>query len=485
MTAPFDYFIVFAEMRTGSNFLEANLNALEGVSCHGEAFNPHFIGYPNRDEILGVTLPVREADPHQLIAAIKAVPGLGGFRYFHDHDPRVLGIALEDARCAKIVLTRNPLDSYVSWKIAQETGQWKLTNIKRRREAQAEFDGAEFARHVEALQDFQVTLLHRLQQSGQTAFYVAYEDLQSLDVMNGLARWLGVPGRLEALDGSLKRQNPAPVAAKVANPQEMAEALAEMDRFNLSRTPNFEPRRGPSVPGYLAGVVTPLVYMPVAGGPEAEVAAWMEALDRVAPGGLIGGMNQKRLRQWKQGNPGFRSFTVLRHPAARAHAVFCRRILSAGPGSFGAIRNTLRRQFKVPVPKNGPDASYGKADHRTAFSAFLEFLRLNLAGQTSIRVDAAWASQAQILSGLAELAPPDLVVREHEMAELLPALARRLGRTAPGEVPAAAPDQPYALGDIYDADLEAQVAAVYQRDYTTFGFASWQQEQGWHSRGCG
>jgi len=64
---PFDYFVVFAEMRTGSNFLEANLNALDGVTCHGEAFNPHFIGYPNRTELLGYTQQTREADPAGLI----------------------------------------------------------------------------------------------------------------------------------------------------------------------------------------------------------------------------------------------------------------------------------------------------------------------------------------------------------------------------------------------------------------------------------
>lgn len=40
----FDSFVMFAEMRTGSNFLEANLNAMPGVTCHGEMFNPHFIG---------------------------------------------------------------------------------------------------------------------------------------------------------------------------------------------------------------------------------------------------------------------------------------------------------------------------------------------------------------------------------------------------------------------------------------------------------
>jgi len=474
MTASFDYFIVFAEMRTGSNFLEANLNAFDGVTCHGEAFNPHFIGYPNKDNILGITHDMREDNPGCLISQIKSEAGvLGGFRYFHDHDPRVLDLALEDPRCAKVILTRNPLDSYVSWKIAKATGQWKLTNVKRRKEALAQFDGVEFAQHVEALQDFQITLLNRLQKSGQTGFYLAYEDLQNLEVMNGLARWLGVDSQLEALDDSLKRQNPAPVVSKVENPGVMAEALAEMDRFNLSRTPNFEPRRGPSVPGYVAGVVTPLLYLPIRGGPETEVNAWMAGLDNVTPEGLIQKMNQKQLRQWKRGNPGFRSFTVLRHPAARVHSVFCRRILQKGGSSYGSIRETLRRQFKLPLPKDGPDDSYSKADHYAAFSQFLTFLQANLAGQTSVRVDAEWASQSLALSGLAELGAPDLVLREEELAEALPALAQKLGRTTPGRPTPAPEDYPYRLGDIWDAALEKQVSSLYQRDYVMFGFAPW------------
>ena len=62
---------------------------------------------------------------------------MGGFRLFHNHDPRAIESGVNDPRCAKIVLTRNPADSYVSWKIAQETGQWKLTNVKRRKDAKA------------------------------------------------------------------------------------------------------------------------------------------------------------------------------------------------------------------------------------------------------------------------------------------------------------------------------------------------------------
>ena len=474
MSEPFDYFVVFAEMRTGSNFLESNLNAFEDVTCFGEAFNPHFIGYPNKESLLGVTQEMREEDPLALINRIKSEPGrLGGFRFFHNHDPRVLQVMLEDPRCAKIILTRNPLDSYVSWKIAKATGQWKLTNVNRRKAALAHFDKEEFARHVEALQDFQVTLLNALQTSGQTGFYIAYEDLQNLDVINGLGRWLGASKPLQALDDSLKRQNPAPVVSKVENPKVMEEALAGMDRFNLSRTPNFEPRRGPAVPAYTAGVVTPLLYLPIRGGPVEEVVHWMAALDHVSPDGLINGMNQKQLRQWKKGNPGFRSFTVLRHPAPRAHSVFCRRILGTGKQSYGAIRETLRRQFKLPLPPAGEAGSYDRETHRIAFGMFLDFLQSNLAGQTAVRVDAEWASQSQILNGFAELAPPDLVLREEEIYAALPDLARKQGRNEPGVPSAPSQDGPFPLHEIWDAELEKQVSALYQRDYVSFGFAPW------------
>lgn len=100
---------MFAEMRTGSNFLEANLNALAGVTCFGELFNPVFIGKKDQTEMFGVTLAMREADPMQLVARAREVTGgMVGFRWFHDHDPRVFDAVMADPACAKIVLTRNP-----------------------------------------------------------------------------------------------------------------------------------------------------------------------------------------------------------------------------------------------------------------------------------------------------------------------------------------------------------------------------------------
>ncbi|MGB7319391.1 MAG: sulfotransferase family 2 domain-containing protein [Planktotalea sp.] len=475
MSAPFDYFIVFAEMRTGSNFLEANLNAMEGVSCYGEAFNPHFIGFPNKTEILGVTQEMREKSPVQLIETIKRYSdGLGGFRYFHDHDPRVMDIALDDPRCAKIILTRNPLESYVSWKIAQETGQWKLTNVKRRRDAKATFNPAEFQIHVEELQAFQVTLLNRLQAQGQTAFYVAYEDLQNLDVMNGLAAYLGVDARLDGLDDSLKPQNPVALEEKVENPDDLERGLMRLDRFNLSRTPNFEPRRGPVVPSYIAAARAPLMYMPIRSGPELQVQDWLAALDGVDVEALQSGFNQKTLRQWKRDQTGHRTFTVLRHPVARLYDAFCNKILTTETGSFTKIRNTLRRFHKLPIPGQEPNESWDMAAHQEAFIAFAQFVKMNLSGQTSIRVDAHWCSQAQAVSNMGEFALPDMILREDQLDQMLPVLAMSAGVEEPAPyVSTSNAERFFDLGDVYNDEIESAVRDAYQRDYLMFGYENW------------
>lgn len=476
MTAPFDYFVVFAEMRTGSNFLEANINSFDGLTCHGEAFNSSFIGYPNADHILGVSRAERDADPAKLIDTIKAkTQGLGGFRYFSDHDPRVLDTLLADPRCGKIILTRNPVDSFVSLQIAKATGQWKLTNVKHARQQKIHFDAAAFEQHMSDLQVFQVRLMRGLQRSGQTAFYVAYEDLQDVDVMNGLAAYLGCHARIDALDDKLKRQNPEALETKVLNFESLSKALSRLDRFNLNRTPNFEPRRGPNVPTYIAAPRAPLLYFPLKSTPVDVVTGWLSALDDGAE--VLTAFSQKSLRDWKTAMVGHRSFTVLRHPLSRAHAAFCARLLSTKSDSFPEMRQALRKHHGVPLPEfdpfRDPDAGYDDAAHRLAFKAFLKFLKRNLAGQTNLRIDPAWASQLSLLQGVADFGLPDIIVREDRLQDDLAILAAQIGRDTMPAVPDVT--NPYAawLDRIVDVEMNTSARDVYQRDYEAFGFGDW------------
>lgn len=465
MSSRFTSFVMFAAMRTGSNFLEANLNAMPGVACLGEVFNPVFIGKQGQTELFGMTLADRAADPLRLLTRMRdAGQGLTGFRYFHDHDARVLPAVMEDPACAKIILTRNPIESYVSLKIAQATGQWKLTNAKNLKTAQAEFDARGFERHLRELQEFQVTLLHGLQVTGQTAFYIDYEDIGDVDVLNGLARFLGVEATLAAPDGSLKKQNPEEITEKVINPAEMEAALARLDRFNLSRTPNFEPRRPPAIPSFVAAKDAPLVYMPVRSGPEAVVRGWLGAL---GSGGLIEDFVQKTLRQWKRSRPGHRSFTVVRHPLLRAHVAFRTQILS---GRLAEHRATLIRAHKADLPPPGQEFSSPEA-HRAAFLAFLHYAKLSVQGQAGEKVDPNWASQTAVLQGFAGFQGPDLVIREDRLAEGLAYLAAEVGC----DTPAVASDSQAvtALAAIHDTSLDEAAEEAYTRDFISHGWGAW------------
>lgn len=465
----FDYFVVFADRRTGSNFLEANVNAIAGLTCHGEAFNPNFIGFPDRSDILGITREERDANPKVVLDRLKVGNGLHGFRYFNSHDARVFDGILADPKCAKIILTRNPVESFVSLEIARATNQWKLTNVSRLREKSIEFDQERFEKHLADQQEFQLGLLNGLQTTGQTAFYLSYEDLQSIEVMNGLAAFLGCDGRLSALDKSFKKQNPSPMSDKVKNFDQMRDGLARLDWFNLNRTPNFEPRRGPSVPTFIAAATSPLLYMPIRSGPEDAVTSWLAALDNLETDALISDFTQDSLQDWKRQRAGHRSFTVVRHPVARAHAAFSSKILQTGRGTYASIRDTISKQFNFNLPATYPDAAYQAADHKAAFLGYLRFVKSNLAGQTAIRVDSHWATQATVLQGFAEFATPDLVLREDRLQDDLAILAAQIGKET---MPQMNSTDPYRdqLADIYDSELEAAVHDVYRRDYDAFGF---------------
>lgn len=474
MGARFDYFVVFAEMRTGSNFLEESINDYPGLDCLGELFNPHFIGHAGKTDRHGVSMQAREADPLKLLTAVRQqAKGLPGFRFFNDHDPRVLEHILPDPRCAKIILTRNPVDSYVSHKIAQATGQWRLGDMKKAKSAEATFDEDDFIAHLQRLQDFQMTLMRGLQTTGQTAFYVAYEDLQDLEVLDGLARFLGVEHQKKRASKATKVQNPQPLEDKVTNFAEMEKALARLDRFDLNRTPNFEPRRGRAVPSYVAAAEAPVLYQPIPCGPDAQVLPWLAALDGVDIDGLQRGFFQKSLRQWKRQHRGHRVFTVLRHPVLRLHTAFARHILpTEGGQAFKEIRATLRNNYKIPIPEDAPGRDYGPEEQRAAFLGFARFIAGNLNRQTGIRVDESWASQFEVLRGMAEVQLPDMILREDGLELGLAQLAAQTGVDAPSPPPFL-DDAPVALADYYDADVEAAVRAAYQRDYMMFGFGAW------------
>lgn len=470
----FDAFVLFAEMRTGSNYLEDSLNEFSDITCHGEVYNPTFLGHHNQFELFGYDMDRRERDPVGLLdAMIAQTPGLPGFRLFHDHDDRMVDRILPDPRIAKVILTRNPLDSYVSRKIATATGQWRLTDAKNRKSATIVFDTDEFTGLMDRLAAFQDRLRRGLQVTGQTAFHIRYEDINDPEVLNGLATFLGSGGRVDSASKKLKRQNPGDLADKVENYAEMMAALRDVDRFGLTASPDAEPVRGAAVTGFVAHPTAGLLFLPLKGAPEHAVLDWMGEIGGVGRDALLKRLSQKDLRQWMKDHPGHRSFTVLRHPVKRAYNTFCRFILPDDRPAFEDPRKVMRQRYKLPIPGKTPGPDWTEAEQKAAFMAFLEFLKPNLDGQTSVRIDPAWASQSAILQGIAQALTPHALIPEAEMATALPALARAVGLEDAPEPRAETIPTAIPLDDIYDGKIEKAAIDAYRRDYLTLGFPRW------------
>ena len=460
MDRQYDAFVIFAEMRTGSNHLEESLNGLPDIRCQGELFNPVFIGRHNQFEILGFDMARRERDPVGLVEAIIAENGpLPGFRFFHDHDPRVLDRVLSDRRIAKVLLTRNPLDSYVSRKIATATGQWRLTDLKHAKTDRITFDAGEFGQMLADWAGFRDLLRHGLQVTGQTAFHIRYDDINDADILNGLAGFLGSSHRLEAASQRLKRQNPGAIRDKVENAAEMEAALARIDRFGLDRITDGETPRTPGVPGFVAHPDAGLLFLPVAGAPVEPVLDWMAGIGGIGRDALLTGMTQKDLRKWMRTHPGFASFSLVRHPLLRVLHAY-RDLQRAGNARSIETRDVLSERcmvdFKGPTPE--------------AMLAFVAALMDSLSGQTSLRVPPDWATQAALLQAAAQVVLPQRIIRERDAATELAHLATPLGVEPPTWPGDAASDDGWR-DCLEDGNLRKAVFDAYRKDFIQFGFA--------------
>ena len=471
MNSKYDYFVIFAGMRTGSNFLENNINQFDGVECLGEVFNPAFVGFPNQENLYGFDVGQRDNDPFALLEKIKSpAPTLRGFRYFNDHDPRMYDTFMADPKCAKIILSRNPVDCYVSLKIAKKTGQWKLTNATKRNEALAEFDAESFNTFLDETLAYYQRLTRDIQVSGQSAFFVNYNDLRDVDIINGIGRFLGVGQTLEKLSQTLKPQNPQAVIEKVKNPEDMALHLANHDYFGVARNPNFEPTRHVSIPSFVASSTSKILLMPVPSSANEIVLNWMRSSDEDE---LITGFTQKTFREWQQANQGYKSITVVRHPLKRAFHAFCERILFESEKGFPRFRNKLAKDYGLNLPKSGQVSDLPVDDLRHLFSGFLDFLKANLRGQTPLRVDGNWSSQHLTISAMAQIVPPDFVIRETELKSVLSFIANTQGYSQTTFTDNIVDPVDLSFDQIYDQALEAKAKAIYTKDYEIFGFGDY------------
>lgn len=477
MAARHAYFAIFGSMRTGSNLLERTLDQYEGLRAEGELFNSHFIGKPKRREYLGLPLAERNADPVGFLGRLLAgAEGrIPGFRIFDGHDARMIDFAARDPRCAKIILRRSPLDSFVSLQIAQETGQWMLMKEENRRLTRIRFDPAAFEAYREGLEAHYDRIRRAMLAAGQTFAEVRYEELGDLDIINGLAAMIGSPEAKTAMPEKIQRQNPVAWEDRVENAEELRAYHA---RAALGPPPDPDPEPQPRF-GALDALVASrnydLIYAPIPGAGEGALRRFVTEAARVegaeAPT-LVEGLQAQHLdRRRRRG--GF-VFTFIRHPAARLHDVFMRRIARRAPGAFEDVQMLLARDYRGPGPEEMADSEEARA---AGFDAFLGFIEDNLAGRTALRVDPAWTPQSTLIARYAEETPIDFIGRFDRLARDAAYVLERAGASGPAlDLPAkleahlARFTGDWPIERWLTKEREQRLMDIYARDYARLGF---------------
>ncbi|HAB37676.1 MAG TPA: hypothetical protein DCE52_06725, partial [Rhodobacteraceae bacterium] len=438
IVSAFRYYVLLADMRTGSNLFESSVTCFDDITCFGELFNPLFVGHPKKPSLPFVDITDRDADPIAVIEQmITQHPNkMTGFRLFSNQNEQVLNYCLSDKRCAKIILTRNPMDSFVSHQIVTKTGQWQLRDLSVRRDAPVEFEIDRFQFYLEGKNAHKTFLRHALQESGQTAFHINYDDMSRVETFNGVASFLGTDQKLEQLAAVTKRQNPSGLRDKLTNYDEIRHQLTELNLFESDSDPYVEPSKTRGSVSVHAGRTMPIMYFPITHDPNDETLRWMANIET---GGLSPKtkMKGREIQDWLSNHTDRAVITCLEHPVERAYRAFNNRIVFLPSEKNKWIRRILGGQYGLKLPQwpegKVPDrvdliaANYNSTEHAENFSKFLDFIQGNLRGQTRAPADATWGSQHIAVQSYHRWTAPNFIIMPEQRARIFTVITEYLG----------------------------------------------------------
>ena len=220
-------------MRTGSNLLNSKLNQYPGLVCHGEVFNPAFVGlspeYLGRFGVEREDTAIRDRDPESFLTQILDLDAeAAGLHMFPGHNQAILKKLLEDPDVKKICLRRSVFHSFVSLLVARKTDVWRVTNNGKPlplsvEDKQVIFRPDEFEVYRSQIDGFWKLVFRQLAKTQQTHFDIWYRETSDVARLNQLASFLGVASRKNGFVDILAKQNPEPLMEIVQNWQEMAD----------------------------------------------------------------------------------------------------------------------------------------------------------------------------------------------------------------------------------------------------------------------
>ncbi|HJV70912.1 hypothetical protein [Ideonella sp.] len=232
-------FLLVGMMRSGSNFLERQLNLLPDVRCHGELFNPAFIGFSHETagRPAGFTRDnpnARNADEDGFIDKVDQACDrrVIGMRLFLDHSAQMTSRLMHDPNVIKVVLSRNLLEAYISLETARETGVWLTTEAAQAPAKPVKVDINKlvtFALRQSLYYNDVQTVLH---QTGQRYLQIDYNEIKSLGKLNEIARFVGSQHQFQSVSEPIQKQNPGSLEERILD---FPKLLEELKRRQLAR----------------------------------------------------------------------------------------------------------------------------------------------------------------------------------------------------------------------------------------------------------
>ncbi|MES2657366.1 MAG: hypothetical protein V4689_02050 [Verrucomicrobiota bacterium] len=237
MSTPARRFVILSIMRTGSNLLQQTLNAIDGVTCHGELLNhsPAALHPSLRHLIAGdkpaVSPTLWSEQPQRYLDTIlgQTAGDHVGFRMFPDHHNPTLKALVEDPSVHKIILTRDLLESYTSLQLAQQNNQWIINHAGTRKPwAPITVNLDEFKNYALKNAAYYYHIISRCHVTGQHPTPIDYDKLNDPATLERLLAHFG-PGRAFVPEAvTALRQNPEPLEQKIKNHAEVVKLLKRL-----------------------------------------------------------------------------------------------------------------------------------------------------------------------------------------------------------------------------------------------------------------
>jgi hypothetical protein len=242
-------FIIYTYPRSGSYNLVQLLDSGHDIICHGEIFHQErFDVPPEYLDKIGMTLEERNMSPLLLIERLRALdPDKHfGFKLFGGHINRVptLRTLLNDKSWLKIVLTRDPIETYGSYLRAYQSKVWYVRDDMKvdpeLLKQKATFTPETWRNHVANIEAWMKACAKL-----NSAFFISYDAYQKPQELAKLLRYLGSSADADELTSAFKRQFSGSVENGFTNWAEFAEYMKVVPPPHmLTRQPLLRKVRG-------------------------------------------------------------------------------------------------------------------------------------------------------------------------------------------------------------------------------------------------